>query len=99
MWRLFQKNVKTYIVIGSGKYATHGRIIYNDDSAFEIEKSKEDVSGIYGGTLEKEKTIAGIPIKINTFWKYKICTWQYKDFSYSYSSSKNDTNFSKDAIP
>jgi len=92
------KAIKSYIVIGdvSEKYAYHGRIVYEDGSGFEIEKSDSDVSGIYGGEKEKEQDINNIHVTIYTYEDVRYAVWTHKGFSYSYSSSVNDNNFADD---
>lgn len=84
------KEVSKYIVIGKGKHAIHGRIIYKDKSEFDIEQGELDVSGIYGSKLLKEESISGIPIKIYTYEDTIYGIWTYEDYSYSYSMLGSD---------
>jgi len=92
------KTVKSYIVIGddNDEYAYHGRIIYNNDAQFEIEKGNTDVSGFYGGVKEKEQTINNIKVTILTLDNTRYAIWSNNDYSYSYSSTINDNNFTVD---
>ena len=84
------KEVSKYIVIGKGKHAIHGRIIYKDKSEFDIEQGELDVSGIYGSKLLKEESISGIPIKIYIYEDTIYGIWTYEDYSYSYSMLGSD---------
>ena len=88
------KDINSYIVIGNGEKAIHGRIRYIDTTQTEIEKVKDsDVSGIYGGTEIKKETIDGIEV---TFMSYDIinyATWSYGDYSYSCSIEFDDTDY------
>ena len=80
------KKITSYIVIGETKKATHARIIYEDNSSFEMEKGKnKDVSGIYGGELVETKTINSIKVEIYTMENIIYATWSDKKYSYSYS--------------
>ena len=80
------KEVSTYIVIGEGKVATHGRIMYKDKSSFEIEKgTNKDVSGIEGGSLKKKETINNIEVSIYKMEDIVYANWSDSTYSYSYS--------------
>lgn len=95
------ENVQDYIVVGFDNYADLGRIIYNDNSEFRIaKKGYENVSGIYGGTLNSTENINGIDINLYTYEDYKYATWEYKDFVYSYifKGSDNITEFIEEII-
>lgn len=89
------KKVKSYIVIGDdhSNYAYHGRIIYEDESEFEIEKGNKDISGIYGAEKEKEQLINNINVTILTTNETRYAIWTSNGYSYSYSSNINDSNF------
>lgn len=80
------KKITSYIVIGEGKYATHARIVYEDESSFEMEKgTNKDVSGIYGGKLNKKETINNYKVSIYTMEDIIYATWSDSNYSYSYS--------------
>ena len=80
------KKISNYIVIGEGKYAEHGRIIYKDNSSFEMEKgTNKDVSGIYGGKFVKKETINNNEVSIYTMENIIYATWSDAKYSYSYS--------------
>ena len=89
------KKITSYIVIGEGKYATHARIVYEDESSFEMEKgTNKDVSGIYGGKLNKKETINNYKVSIYTMEDIIYATWSDPNYSYSYSMKKvNISNF------
>ena len=80
------KKISSYIVIGEEKNATHARIVYEDNSSFEMEKGKnKDVSGIYGGELLETRTINNIKVEIYTMENIIYATWSDNEYSYSYS--------------
>ena len=84
------KEVSKYIVVGDGKYANHGRIIYNDESQFDIEKGDSDVSGIYDGVKKREESISGTKIVIYSYEDTIYAIWNYNNYSYSYSMKNSD---------
>ena len=80
------KKVSSYILIGEEKKATHARIVYEDNSSFEMEKGKnKDVSGIYGGELLETRTINNLKVEIYTMENIIYATWSDNDYSYAYS--------------
>ena len=96
---VLDKQVEAYIAITEDTYATHARIKYADASSFEMEPGKEaDVSGIYGGTEEKEELINGVNVKIYSYndsdsddiTYYAI--WHANNVSYSYSVVGEEMN-------
>lgn len=84
------KEVSKYIVVGDGKYANHGRIIYSDESQFDIEKGDSDVSGIHGGVKQREESISGTKITIYSYEDIIYAIWKYNNYSYSYSMKNSD---------
>lgn len=89
---VLDKEVQNYIVIGEDKYATHARIIYKDETSFEMEKGDSDVSGIYGGTLEKEEKINNITVTFYNYENMNYANWTNNGFSYSYCNSNGEIN-------
>lgn len=89
---VLEKNVEAYIVIGEDKYATHARIMYQDDTKFEMEKGNSDVSGIYGGIPEKEEIINNIKVQFYSFENTKYVIWSKNGYSYSYSNSNGEVS-------
>ena len=89
------KKADTYIVIKTGDIAQHGRIIYSDGTEFDIEKGEADVSGIYGGSLEKTVKINGTEIKIYTFENIRYGIWSDGVYSYSYSVQHGSDDLEK----
>lgn len=87
-----EKEVETYIVIGYDNYANHARIMYKDETRFDMEKGTDDVSGIYGGTLEKEENIDNINVQYYTYEDISYVIWNNKGYSYSYSVSNKEIN-------
>ena len=87
---VMNKKVEKYIVIGEGKYATHARIIYQDQTEFDMEKGESDVSGIYGGEKLDEKEINKIKIIFYKKDETRYVTYSTDMYSYSYSKEKED---------
>lgn len=87
---VMDKKVEKYIVIGEGKYATHARIIYQDQTEFDMEKGKADVSGIYGGEIIEEKEINKVKVKFNKKDETRYVTYTTDMYSYSYSKENAD---------
>ena len=89
------KQIETYIVIEADGAARHGRIIYSDGAEFDIEKGDADVSGIYGGSLEKTVKINGTEVKIYTFENIRYGIWSDGVYSYSYSVQQGSGDLEK----
>ena len=87
---VMNKKVEKYIVIGEGKYATHARIIYEDQSEFDMEKGSDDVSGIYGASIIEEKEIKKIKVTFHKKDETRYITYTTDMYSYSYSKEGND---------
>lgn len=85
------KEVDKYIVIGTGEVAEHARIIYTDGSELDMEKGKEDVSGIYGGVKVKSIKVNNASVTINKYENIYYATWSDKKYSYSLSSNNEDS--------
>lgn len=80
------KEVSSYVVIGEDKYAEHARIVYKDNSQFEMEKgTNKDVSGIHGGKLKQKETINNYEVSMYTMEDILYATWSDSNYSYSYS--------------
>ena len=93
---VMDKKVEKYIIIGEGKYATHARIIYEDNTEFDMEKGSRDVSGIYGGEKQNEKEWNKVKIIYYQKDKTNYITYQTKEYSYSYS--KEDKEVTQDEV-
>ena len=87
---VMNKKVEKYIVIGEGKYATHARIIYEDQSEFDMEKGSDDVSGIYGASIIEEKEIKKVKVTFHKKDETRYVTYTTDMYSYSYSKEGND---------
>ena len=82
---LLDKEVENFYVI---KDIKHVRIYYKDDSVFEMAKGNDDISGIYGGILEKEEKINNINVKSYTYNIINYIIWTSNRYSYSYMDNK-----------
>lgn len=89
---VLDKEVETYIVIVDGNYPQSARIEYKDGSTFNMKYGSEDVSGIFGGKLEKKEQINKTDV---SFYSYEdensktvnYAIWEKDGFSYSLSNS------------
>lgn len=87
------KEVEAYIVIvDENNYPKTARIEYKDGSTFNMEYGSNDVSGIFGGTLEKTEEINKADVKFYTYTddssnEVEYAIWEKDGFSYSLSNS------------
>ena len=87
------KEVEAYIVIvDENNYPKTARIEYKDGSTFNMEYGSNDVSGIFGGTLEKTEKINKADVKFYTYIddssnEVEYAIWEKDGFSYSLSNS------------
>ena len=81
------KEVASFIVLVIGGTAESGRIRYADGSDFNIKKGSEDISGIYGGVLEKEETLGGVSVSFMVMEDIHYAIWVKDGFSYSLTGS------------
>jgi len=58
----------------------------------KMEKGDSDVSGIYGGTLERKETINNVAVKFYYYEDAHYANWSNNGFSYSYSNSNGEVN-------
>lgn len=77
------KPVDTYVVLVADGYPEMGRIYYSDGSVFSMKYGTGDISGIYGGVLEKTESIAGAEISIYTFENTRYGIWEKDGYTYS----------------
>ena len=82
------KTIGTCTVIEADGIPQHGRIIYSDGAEFDIEKGKADISGIYGGVLEKTADINGAEVAIYSFENVIYGIWSDDTCSYAYSQQQ-----------
>ena len=82
------KEVSGYSFIVVDDYPSLGQINYADGSEFRMAHGSEDVSGIYGGSLESSEMISGVEV---CFYHYAdgefdidYATWEDGGFSFSY---------------
>lgn len=87
------KEVEAYIVIVyENNYPKTARIEYKDGSTFNMEYGSNDVSGIFGGKLEKTEKINKADVKFYTYTddssnEVEYAIWEKDGFSYSLSNS------------
>lgn len=87
------KEVEAYIVIvDENNYPKTARIEYKDGSTFNMEYGSNDVSGIFGGTLEKTEIVNKADVKFYNYTddssnEVEYAIWEKDGFSYSLSNS------------
>lgn len=88
---ILDKEVEAYIVIND-ENSKIARIEYADGSTFNMAHGTGDISGIYGGTFDKEQEISNVKV---SFYEYegventiKYALWEKEGFTYSYAATK-----------
>ena len=87
---VLEKEVASYSVLIEDSYPTMGQIDYADGSEFRMQYGSGDISGIYGGTLEKSENIGGVNVE---YYKYENTTyaiWEQNGFTFSYVSANGE---------
>ena len=80
---VLDKAVDTYIVLVTGGTAQQGRIRYADGASFDMKQGTGDISGIYGGVLEKAETISGVTVSFLTYEDIRYAIWEKDGFTFS----------------
>ena len=80
---VLDKEVDSYIVLVIDGYPSMGRIQYADDSLFSIQYGTGDISGIYGGTLEKTEPVNGVKVSYYTYETIRYALWETGGFTHS----------------
>ncbi len=80
---VLKKEVTDYIVLVIDGYPQSGRILYADGGCFNMMYGTGDISGIYGGILEKEETVNNIKISYYNYNDTKYALWETEGFTYS----------------
>ena len=86
---VLDKAVETYIVLVVNGTAQQGRIRYADGTSFDMKQGSGDVSGIYGGVVEKTETISGVSVSFMTYEQTHYAIWEKDGFSYSLTGGEN----------
>lgn len=87
---VLDKDVKDYILI---KDTTHAKILYEDNTEFDIDKDEETVSGIYGGAKVKEEIIENMNVKYYVYDNIHYAIWTNGTYSFSYQNMNDNINF------
>ena len=80
---VLNKAVDTYIVLVVNGIAEQGRICYADGSDFNITRGTGDISGIYGGVLDRTETISGIEVSFLAYEDIRYAIWEKDGFAFS----------------
>ncbi len=89
---VLDKEVEEYCIIGYEGYANHCRIVYKDNTVFNLNLINEDASGIHGGTDIKEEKIKGVNVKFYRYDGINFATWTKDDINYSYANYEGEIN-------
>ena len=81
---VLEKEVEAYSVFISDGYPTMGQVDYADGSQFRIQYGSGDISGIYGGTLEESREIAGVSVAYYQYDSMSYAIWEVNGFACSY---------------
>ena len=81
---VLEKEVEAYSVFISDGYPTMGQVDYADGSQFRIQYGSGDISGIYGGTLEESREIAGVSVAYYQYDSMSYAIWEANGFACSY---------------
>lgn len=90
---VLDKDVKAYIVMVIDGYPRSARIEYEDSSTFNMEYGTGDISGIYGGTFDREETINGVKVHFYHYRSeatgddFRYALWETDGFTYSLSGN------------
>lgn len=81
---VLDKEVESYSVFIEDSYPTMGQVNYTDGSEFRIKYGNGDISGIYGGTLERDEEIEGVQVEYYEYEDISYAIWEEKGFTFSY---------------
>lgn len=91
-----EKEIISYIAIGSSDKKNHARILYQDGSELDmikgIVKDQEEISGIYGPEKKDTINIKNKKIKIYEYEETIYGVWNDSNYSYSYSMQSSNVN-------
>ena len=91
---VLDKAVKAYIVLVIDGYPRSARIEYADNSTFNMEYGTGDISGIYGGTFDREETINGVTVDFYHYYSeatnedFSYALWEKDGFTYSLTGTE-----------
>lgn len=86
---VLDKAVDAYIVLVIDGYPESARIQYADQTTFNMKYGSGDISGIYGGTLEKEEEIGGVTVSFCRYGEIRYAIWEKGGFTYSLSGGED----------
>lgn len=82
---VLDKEVAAYTVLIENGYPTMGQIDYADGSEFRMQYGSGDISGIYGGTLEKIEQVDEINVSYYQYENTAYAIWEQNGFTFSYA--------------
>ena len=84
-----EKEAEAYIVLVIDGYPQNGRIRYADGNTFNMKYGSGDVSGIYGGTLEKTEDVGTVTVSYYTYDTTRYALWEQDGFTHSLTGGEN----------
>ena len=86
---VLEKEAEASIVLVIDGYPQNGRIRYADGNTFNMKYGSGDVSGIYGGTLEKTEEVGAVTVSYYTYDTTRYALWEQEGFTYSLTGGEN----------
>lgn len=86
---VLDKEAESYIVLVIDGYPQNGRIRYADGNTFNMKYGSGDVSGIYGGTLEKTEEVGAVTVSYYTYDATRYALWEQDGFTHSLTGGEN----------
>lgn len=86
---VLEKEAESYIVLVIDGYPQNGRIRYADGNTFNMKYGSGDVSGIYGGTLEKTEDVGTVTVSYYMYDATRYALWKQGGFTYSLTGGEN----------
>lgn len=86
---VLDKEVEAYIVLVLDGYPEVGQVRYGDGSEFRVKYGEGDISGIYGGVLEKAVAVGDVEVSYYTYEATRYAIWEKDGFTYSFADGEN----------
>lgn len=81
---VLDKEVESYLVLVEDGYPRMAQVLYADGSEFRMRYGSGDISGIYGGALEKSEETGGVAVHYFRYGDIRYALWEQEGFAFSY---------------
>lgn len=88
--RLPFKSAESYIMLSYGESAKEGHVRYTDGSGLYVAPGSDDISGIFGGSLNNSVMYNGVTVYFYTCGDHSYAIWSYGGYSYCYHAAEDD---------